>query len=79
MAKRLKLSEGKVSRFERKTKELKQEQLKVKAEIREAKKVIDKQNKENKEVNEKLKCEIQEREHLKIEKSESEKETFDKS
>jgi len=74
MAKRLKLSEGKVSRFERETKELKQENLKVKAEIREAKKVIDKLTKENKELNENLKGEKQEREHLKLEKSESEKE-----
>ena len=74
MAKRLKLSEGKVSRFERKTKELKQENLKVKAEIREAKKVTDKLTKEIKELNESLKCEKQEREHLILEKSESEKE-----
>lgn len=76
MAKRLKLSESKVSRFERKTKELKQENLKIKAEIREAIKLIDKLTKENKELNENLKCEKQEREHLKLEKSESEKETL---
>ena len=80
MAKRLKLSEGKVSTFERKTKELKQENLKVKAEIREANKVTDKLTKENKELNENLKCEKQEREHLILEKSESEKEKIiDKS
>ena len=76
MAKRLKLSEGKVSRFERKTKELKQENLKVKlkAEIREAKKVTGKLTKEIKELNENLKCEKQKREQIKLEKSESEKE-----
>jgi hypothetical protein len=42
--------------------------LKVKAETREAKQVIDKLTKENKELNENLKCEKQEREHLKLEK-----------
>lgn len=65
-----------MSRFGRKNKELKQENLKIKAEIREAIKLIDKLTKEIKELNENLKCEKQEREHLKLEKSESEKETL---
>ena len=65
-----------MSRFGRKNKELKQENLKIKAEIREAINLIDKLTKENKELNENLKCEKQEREHLKLEKSESEKETL---